>query len=158
MIGDTNSDSPSVRFVYTQTNPEGEKTELDYRVWLHAVSCRFGGRRFYFVCPLVRNNVPCSRKVSVMYLDGKWFGCRKCHNLAYGSQQEPRSRALGTVTKYWIRGLRLEKKAERMRVKFWRGRPTKRYLRLLQATARNGIFDIEKAQRELYLLLGSTKN
>src|SRR5262249_18413085 len=42
--------------------------------------------------PLCRNGVGCGRRVRKLYLSGKYFGCRHCHNLTYRSQQESDSR------------------------------------------------------------------
>ena len=44
--------------------------------------CHFGGQRPWFRCP------GCQRRVAVLCLDGKWFLCRHCYELPYGSQQE----------------------------------------------------------------------
>jgi hypothetical protein len=79
-----------IRLQYTQTNTEtGEKTELDYKVWLDWTSCYFGGRRWWFICPLITNGQACSRRVGSLQLAGsKYFGCRHCHNLTYESSKE----------------------------------------------------------------------
>lgn len=154
VVVDTVSDSPYIRFDYVQTNSEGEQTKYDYRILLSRVPCRFGGKRYYFICPLTKNGVECGRRVGVVYLCGKWFGCRKCHDLAYESQQEPRGGMLGTYAKYWSRSDRSETKQERMRVKFWKGKPTRRYQRLLDHDERFGDFDPILAERELMALLG----
>ena len=79
-----------IRFQYTQTDRHsGEKTELDYKARLEWTSCHFGGRRWWFICPLVVNSRVCNRRVGVLYLvSGKYFGCRHCHNLTYESSKE----------------------------------------------------------------------
>ena len=79
-----------IRFQYTQTDRHfGEKAELDYKVRLEWTSCHFGGRRWWFICPLVVNGQVCNRRVGALYLaSGKYFGCRHCHNLTYQSSKE----------------------------------------------------------------------
>ncbi len=79
-----------IRFLYTQTdNHSGEKTDLDYKVRLTSTPCHFGGRRWWFVCPLVVNGRDCNHRVGVLYLGGgKYFGCRQCYNLTYRSSKE----------------------------------------------------------------------
>ena len=79
-----------IRFQYTQTDRHtGEKTELDYKARLDSTPCYFGGRRWWFICPLVVNGRPCNRRVGVLYLGGgKYFGCRHCYNLTYESSKE----------------------------------------------------------------------
>ncbi|HUU29584.1 MAG TPA: hypothetical protein VM123_17415 [archaeon] len=79
-----------IRFQYTQTDRHtGEKSELDYKARLVWTPCYFGGRRWWFICPLVVNGRACERRVGVLYLGGsKYFGCRKCYNLTYESSKE----------------------------------------------------------------------
>jgi hypothetical protein len=63
--------------------------ELDYKARLVWTPCNFGGRRWWFVCPLVVNGRACNRRVGVLYLGGgKYFGCRPCHDLTYESSRE----------------------------------------------------------------------
>lgn len=82
-----------IHFKYTQTNRDTkEKTELDYKVQLTWTPCYFGGRRWWFICPLIVNGRECNRKVGVLYLgNGKYFGCRHCYNLTYTSSKESHS-------------------------------------------------------------------
>lgn len=49
------------------------------------VPCRFGGSRFWFVCPT------CLRRYESLYScqDVPLFRCRVCHNLVYPVQREP---------------------------------------------------------------------
>lgn len=79
-----------IRFQYTHTKRDTEeKTELDYPVQLEWTPCHFGGRRWWFICPLVVNERACNRRIGVLYLArGKYFGCRHCHNLTYESSKE----------------------------------------------------------------------
>lgn len=79
-----------VRFQYTQTQRHsGEKENLDYPVRLTATPCRYGGKRWWFICPLIKNSYACNRRVLKLYLGGgKYFGCRHCYNLTYESCQE----------------------------------------------------------------------
>jgi len=44
--------------------------------------CHYGGQRPWFRCP------GCRRRVAVLCGEGKWFLCRSCYALPYGSQQE----------------------------------------------------------------------
>jgi hypothetical protein len=68
------------------------KTSFDYRVRLVTTACHLGGERWWFICPLVKAGVACGRRVRKLYLCGKYFGCRHCHNLTYRSSQESDSR------------------------------------------------------------------
>lgn len=86
---DTTDEAPWVRLYYTRS-PNGE--EVDYRVSLTATRPRFGGSRWWFICPIVVNGRPCSRRVGKLYLPpgGRYFGCRRCYRLTYASCQESR--------------------------------------------------------------------
>jgi hypothetical protein len=78
-----------INFNYTQTdNYTKEKTNLDYKARLESTPCNYGGQRWWFVCPLIINGRICNRRVGVLYLDGKYFGCRHCYNLTYESSKE----------------------------------------------------------------------
>lgn len=50
---------------------------------------RFGGRRYWFRCPVVRDGIPCGRRVGRLYLPPgqQIFACRVCYNLTYWSAQ-----------------------------------------------------------------------
>lgn len=79
-----------IRFQYTQTDSQTEeKTDLDYKARIVPTSCYFGGRRWWFICPLVINGQVCNRRVGVLYFgNGKYLGCRHCYNLTYKSCKE----------------------------------------------------------------------
>lgn len=46
------------------------------------------GSQVHFLCP------QCQRRVADLYLSGSHFWCRRCHGLAYASQQKSRPRSL----------------------------------------------------------------
>ncbi|HXG68722.1 MAG TPA: hypothetical protein VNO70_26735 [Blastocatellia bacterium] len=73
------------RLIYTFI-ATGER--FDYKVALTTTRPHFGGRRWWFVCPL------CARRVGKLYLPpgGRYFGCRHCHDLTYRSCLESDSR------------------------------------------------------------------
>lgn len=78
---------PWVRLSYTFTK-SGE--DFDYKVLLTTTQPRFGGLRWWFICPLVVDGRACNRRVSKLYLPpgARYYGCRHCHNLTYTSCQE----------------------------------------------------------------------
>lgn len=59
-------------------------------VRLQATPLHFGGKRWWFTCPLLVDGVACKRRVGKLYLppDARYFGCRTCHDLTYRSCQE----------------------------------------------------------------------
>jgi hypothetical protein len=77
-----------VRVYYTRIDKTTkEKEDFDYKISLFSEPCNFGGKRFWFICPLIVNGIPCDRTVGKLYLpsNGKYFGCRHCYNLTYRS-------------------------------------------------------------------------
>lgn len=84
----------NIRFRYSKTDRDSdEKQSLDYTAELVSTPCFFGGRRWWLLCPIVKNGTVCARRVGKLYLGGgKYFGCRHCYNLTYISCQEHDSR------------------------------------------------------------------
>jgi len=82
-----------IKFMYTQTDKQtGIKTDFDYKARIVSTACNYGGKRWWFICPLVISGVACNRRVGVLYLaGGKYFGCRHCYNLTYQSCKESHS-------------------------------------------------------------------
>ena len=74
-----------IHFLDLETDEHpGIKTNLDCIAKLDYTTCHFGGRRWWFICPMVTNGQACNRRVGVLYLpSGRVFGCRHCHNIAY---------------------------------------------------------------------------
>lgn len=78
-----------LRLIYTTTKPSGDKIESDYPVLMTYTVPHFGGRRWWFICPLSVNGKPCRRRVGKLYSPhSEWFGCRHCFDLTYESTRE----------------------------------------------------------------------
>jgi len=120
-----------VNYTITDRNTD-EKTDYDYKIGLTTTQCRFGGVRYWFICPLSRNGVPCGRRVGTLFLSsgGKYFGCRHCCNLSYESRNECRLGRFGQMGY----ALKADRQAEELREKIkrwtWRGRPTRKVIKL----------------------------
>jgi hypothetical protein len=87
----TDPDAARVGLSYSWVWPGSKDVQSEsYPVRLTATFPRFGGRRWWFVCPLVVNGRACNRRVGKLYLPprGRYFGCRHCHRLTYRSAQE----------------------------------------------------------------------
>lgn len=81
---------PSINLMYSQTDRQtDEREKFDYLIRLESTPCNYGGVRWWFICPLVRNGKSCSRRVGTLYLNGKYFGCRHCYNLPRDATPEP---------------------------------------------------------------------
>jgi hypothetical protein len=84
----------TLRLLYATRSPDAE---VDYPVRLVTTPCHLGGVRWWFVCPLARDGVACGRRVRKVYLRGRYFGCRHCHDLTYRSTQESDSRVYAAL-------------------------------------------------------------
>jgi len=80
------SEHDQLILAYTVTDWRGEKHEYDYPVRVERTPAGFGGVRTWWRCPSTR----CGRLVKVLYLpgSGRYFLCRRCHDLAYHSQND----------------------------------------------------------------------
>ena len=70
---------------------QGQRLKLsDYYIKLERTACNYGGWRYWFLCPVVKDGVLCENRCSKLYLPpgGKFFGCRHCYDLTYQSCQE----------------------------------------------------------------------
>lgn len=67
-----------------------DREDVEIPIRLQSTSMQFGGRRWWFTCPLIVDGVACCRRVGKLYLPpgARYFGCRKCHGLTYRSCQE----------------------------------------------------------------------
>ena len=63
---------------------------MDYRIRLVTTEPTYGGRRWWFLCPLARNDGGPPRRVAKLYLPpgGRYFGSREAYELTYTSCQE----------------------------------------------------------------------
>jgi hypothetical protein len=60
------------------------REDVHTEVSLSWSSCNYGGKRPWFICP----GNGCGRRVAKLYMAGKYFLCRYCHDLTYSSQRE----------------------------------------------------------------------
>lgn len=116
-----------IKLQYTNTSHRtGEKEEMNYKINLTTTLCNYGGKRYWFICPLTKNGQYCGRRVGVIYSIGKYFGCRHCGEIAYDSQMQG-GRYKGFVSIPDIK--KVEKEVKRH---YYRGKPTRKYRRLIR--------------------------
>jgi len=84
----------TLRLLYKTEQPH---ESIDYSVWMVSTECHLGGVRWWFLCPLLKNGVRCNRRVRKLYVRGKYFGCRHCHQLTYSSSQQSDSRVYAAM-------------------------------------------------------------
>ena len=123
---------PYIRLRYTVTDSEGDSTDYDDQVFLASTPCHFGGVRWWFTCP------SCGRRVGILYLPsgGKLFRCRHCYDLSYQSRNDNRRGTWGGIGYFLNRGEQLEEQRRNLKRRFYKGRPTRKYRRILSQLAR----------------------
>lgn len=74
----------AIELFYGISRNEQPREDVHIEVPLSWSSCNYGKERPWFICP----GKDCGRRVAKLYLAGKYFLCRHCHNLAYSSQRQ----------------------------------------------------------------------
>jgi hypothetical protein len=76
-----------IRLKYTQINTD---RMIDITIGFTQTIMKFGRPRWWFLCPLLKKEEPCERRVGILYLPPgePFWGCRHCFNLTYRSCQE----------------------------------------------------------------------
>ena len=119
-------DFSHIMLYYSQTDNDGNKKDFNYKIPLTFSNCNYGGQRYWFICPLIKNNAPCNKRVGVLYKNGDYFGCRHCYELTYQSKNQ--SKRIGSYPA--IRAFILAEKIEAMKKKmgrcFYARSPTKK--------------------------------
>ncbi len=120
-------DTGYLRIAYTISNQDtGEKQDFDYNIPLTSTPCPYGGRRFWFICPLFANGIYCGRRIGVLYRHGNYFGCRKCHRLTYARQN------YGGRYKGFVSIPDIEEAEKKVKRYYYRGKPTRQYRKVLR--------------------------
>ena len=94
--------SPFVALKYRSRSCNHNWSDPVQRIPIAWTTCRFGGERPWFVCPVTAEGMYCGRSVNNLYGAGRLFACRHCYQLAYASQREPAH----------LRGLKNHKRSE----------------------------------------------
>ena len=121
-----------IRFRYSQTEDDDKKTEFDYKARLVSSACNYGGRRWWFICPLSKNGVSCGKRVGVLYKNGDYFGCRHCYELTYKSRNENRNSKYSGLFKVLDLEEKIEKIEAGMKRHYYAGNPTRKYRQMLK--------------------------
>jgi len=66
------------------------KQKVNLLIQLVPTTPNYGGKRWWFICPLFKNNIPCKRRAGKLYLPPGilYLGCRQCCDLTNTSCQE----------------------------------------------------------------------
>lgn len=126
-----NNSEKFARFIYTQTDRlSEEKKDFDYKVPIITTPCHLGGERYWFKCSLFKNGQHCGRRVGVLYKDGDWFGCRHCYELTYKSKNVNKGYKHYPMFRVLELRLEIDKLEEQSHRNTYRGKPTKKRVRL----------------------------
>ncbi len=116
-----------IQLVYTQTDRDtDEKRDFNYKIPLTTTPCRYGGIRYWFICPWYKNGNYCGKRVGTLYKDGDNFACRHCYNLTYESRNAS-GKYKGFVSIADVEDA--EKEVKRM---YYDGEPTRKYKRYIK--------------------------
>ena len=116
-----------VELIYTVTPySSGEKADIRYKVPLVTAPCHYGGKRYWFICPLSKNGIYCGKRVGVIYFEGKYFGCRYCTQVAYQSQMH------GGRYKGFVSIPDIEHAKKEVKRAYYNGKPTRKYKRVIK--------------------------
>jgi len=77
----------AIELIYSISRNEQPSEDIRITVPLSWSYCNYGGKRPWFTCP----GKGCGRRVAKLYLTGKYFLCRHCHNLTYSSQRQAKA-------------------------------------------------------------------
>ena len=111
-------------------NEEGW-TNMKYSVDFDSTPCHFGGRRFYFLCPYLKNNQVCNKRVGILYLKNRYFCCRECAHLSYYSCNENK-RMRGYPWRVLTDSWKADKIYQTLKRTHYKGKPTRRYQKCLE--------------------------
>lgn len=151
-------DKKYIELIYTKTNKSRDEKNLKYQVPLVTTKCNYGGFRYWFVCPLIKNGVSCLKRVGALYKPPyeDHFGCRSCYELTYGSKMlNGFEKKLGRI----ISIPELEQMEKETKRTHYRGKTTRKYLRFLRAQKKSSLglkFRVAKLYKSLLAIRPNT--
>lgn len=120
-----------IRIHHTQTDRDtNEKKDFDYRIPLTTTPCRYGGKRYWFICPWYRDGVYCGRRVGTLYKDGDYFACRHCYSLTYNSRKTNRRYKMFPLFNTLLLEQKIDELSQKIKRPYYRGRMTRKQRRL----------------------------
>ena len=120
-----------LRIHYTQTKHDtGEKKDFDYKIPLETTPCRYGGKRYWFICPWYKDGTYCGKRVGTLYKDGDYFACRHCYDLTYSSRKVNRRYSMFPLFGTLILEQKMEKLEQEIKRPYYQGKPTRKQKRL----------------------------
>lgn len=117
-----------------RSSPEEEWKDVEHIYPIVSTPCKYGNKRYWFICSVYNNGVYCGRRVAKLYLgaNSHYFACRHCYNLSYESRNKNLRGKYGYLTKFFDLEREIDELWGKIRIRFRKGRPTKKYRKLLQ--------------------------
>jgi len=126
-----------IQFSYYLGEDPRNLQEIKYRVKLTRTKCHIEGYRYWFTCPILKeNDKACGKRVGVLYKpsDQDYFACRHCFNLTYKSRcysgSDKKFRPIISLPT-------LNEEEKNIKRRYYRGKHTKRYKRFLKKSSDN---------------------
>lgn len=139
---------------YTQTDRDTQiKKDFDYKIPLTYTPCRFGGKRWWFICPWYKNGVYCGKRVGKLYKDGDYFACRHCYNLTYEARNKNRKWAYAPLFGIFDIEDQIQELLPKIKKKYYKGKPTKKFKKYIDLHRKYR--DNEGSYESINKLLGS---
>lgn len=100
---------------------EKEWTDIKYKIPIVTTPCNYGGKRYWFICPIHNNGKYCGKRVAKLYKGGNcnYFACRHCYDLTYQSR----------IDGYAYSDKQLDKLGMSIKRWYYNGKPTRKHLR-----------------------------
>ena len=120
-----------LRIHYTQTeiNTKSQK-DFNYKILLTKTSCKYGGKRYWFICPYNNGEKQCGKRIGTLYKDGDYFACRHCYDLTYSSKKTNRRNKIFPMYNVLALERKLEGIIKQIKRPYYRGQPTRKQRQL----------------------------
>lgn len=123
--------SPFILFKYEQKSRYSDSViHFKYKVYITTTPCRYGGKRYWFVCPCYRNFKHCEKRVGTLYKLEDYFACRHCHNLTYRSRNENHRNRFTSLLNILTIEQKIEDISKQIKRHYYNGKPTRNQKRI----------------------------
>jgi hypothetical protein len=120
-----------INISYKLTNAyTGNIKSIDYKIPLTTTPCRYGGKRYWLICPCYKSGKYCGRRVGTLYLLGDYFACRHCHNLTYSSRNENHRNRFTSLLNVLTIEQKIEDISKQIKRHSYNGKPTRNQKRI----------------------------
>ncbi len=123
----------TIHLKYKITNEVSDEVRhMDYYISLTSTACNFGGKRWWFLCPMVVGGRPCHGRVRRLYKSSDYFACRNCHNLCYSDQNQNHQDSFAGLNQFNSLERRMIKLQNEIKIPYYKGQPTRKMRQFLK--------------------------